>query len=124
MSDDTPSVIGRLLFGGSLAALAFGNFKEIEAMIGYAESKDVPEADRLVPFSSGMLAFGSLAIVLWRVPRLAAGAIAAFLVGVTPLMHDFWTMEGQERDTEMANFLQNVALLGAALAFIGWPRED
>ena len=124
MSDDTPTLLGRLLFGGSLAALAYGNFKELDAMIGYAESKEVPEADRLVPFASGMLAFGSLAITLWRVPRLAAGAVAGFLLGVTPLMHDFWNLEGQERDTEMTNFLQNVALLGAAIAFLGWPRDD
>lgn len=124
MSDDTPTLLSRLLFGGSLAALAYGNFKELDAMIGYAESKDVPEADRLVPLGSGMLAFGSLAITLWRVPRLAAGAVAGFLLGVTPLIHDFWNMEGQERETEQTNFLQNVALLGAALAFLSWPRED
>ncbi|ADJ14931.1 DoxX family protein [Halalkalicoccus jeotgali] len=124
MNDDTPSLLGRLLFGGSLAALAYGNFQELEAMIGYADSKDVPEADRLVPFASGMLAFGSLAVILWRVPRLAAGAIAGFLVGVTPLMHDFWNAEGQERDTEQTNFLQNVALLGAALVFLGRADDD
>lgn len=124
MSDDTPSLLGRLLFGGGLAGLAYGNFKELDAMIGYADSKEVPEADRLVPFASGMLAFGSLAVTLWRVPRLAAGAIAAFLVGVTPLMHDFWNLEGQERDTEQTNFLQNVALLGAALVLLDWSRED
>ncbi|MDL5360967.1 DoxX family protein [Halalkalicoccus sp. NIPERK01] len=124
MSDDTPSLLGRLLFGGSLGLLAYSNFQELDAMIGYADSKDVPEADRLVPFASGMLAFGSLAIILWRVPRLAAGAIAGFLVGVTPLMHDFWNLEGQERDTEQTNFLQNLALLGAALAFIGRASED
>lgn len=124
MTDDTPSLLGRLLFGGGLAALAYGNFQEIEGMIGYADSKGVPEADRLVPFASGMLAFGSLSIVLWRVPRLAAGAVASFLIGVTPLMHDFWNLEGEERATEQTNFLQNVALLGAALAFIGRSGDD
>lgn len=124
MTDDTPSLLGRLLFGGSLAALAYNNFQEIEGMIGYAESKAVPRADQLVPFASGMLAFGSLAVVFWRIPRLAAGAIAGFLVGVTPLMHDFWNMEGEQRATEQTNFLQNLALLGAALAFLGQADED
>ncbi|MFC7222823.1 MULTISPECIES: DoxX family protein [Halalkalicoccus] len=124
MNDDSPSLLGRLLFGGGLAALAYGNFQELDAMIGYAESKNVPQAGRLVPFASGMLAFGSLAVVLWRAPRLAAGAIASFLVGVTPLMHDFWNMEGEQRATEQTNFLQNVALLGAALAFIGGASDD
>lgn len=118
MSDESPPILARLLFGGTLGALAYNNFRELEGMIAYAESKDVPAADRLVPFASGMLAFGAIAIVLWRVPRLAAGAVATFLAGVTPLMHDFWTMEGEQRETEQFHFMKNVALIGAAIALL------
>lgn len=30
MNDDSPSLLGRLLFGGGLAALAYGNFRELD----------------------------------------------------------------------------------------------
>jgi hypothetical protein len=55
-------------------------------------------------------------------------AIAGFLVGVSPLIHDFWNMEDpQQRQNEMINFSKNMALLGAALALAAveepWPAS-
>lgn len=118
------SSLGRALFGGVLAFMAFDNFRDLEGSIGYAESKDVPEADKLVPFSSGLLLFGGIAIALGRVPRLAAGAIAGFFVGVTPQMHDFWNMEDDQREQQMIHFQKNLIMLGAALVFFARDPED
>jgi len=33
-------------------------------------------------------------------------------------MHDFWAVDEDSRDEELTSFLQNVTLLGAALAFL------
>ncbi|WP_336345634.1 DoxX family protein [Halalkalicoccus ordinarius] len=115
---DPPSLVGRLLFGGMLGFSAINAFRNVDAQIGYAESKGVPYADRLVPFSSGMLAFGSIGIVLWRMPALASGAVATFLAAITPSMHDFWEADGPERQNEQNHFIKNVAMLGAAVAFL------
>lgn len=115
---DPPSLVGRLLFGGMLGFSAINAFRNVDAQIGYAESKGVPYADRLVPLSSGMLAFGSIGIVLWRMPALAAGAVATFLAAITPAMHDFWEADGPERQNEQNHFIKNVAMLGAAVAFL------
>ena len=112
------STLGRVLFGGVLAFTAIDNLRDIAGMVGYAESKDVPEADKLVPFSSAMLLVGSICVVLGRFPRLAGGAIAAFLVGVTPTMHDFWNLEDEQREQQVIHFLKNTALLGGALFFL------
>jgi putative oxidoreductase len=118
------STIGRVLFGGVLAFNAIDNLRDIEGMAAYADSKGVPKADRLVPLSSAMLLFGGVATALGRVPRLAGGAIAAFLVGVTPTMHDFWNQEDDQREAEVIQFLKNVALLGGALFFLARGPED
>ncbi|MDL5363336.1 DoxX family protein [Halalkalicoccus sp. NIPERK01] len=115
---DPPALLGRLLFGGMLAAAAINSFRGLEGQIAYAESKNIEYAEYLVPFSSGMLAFGSLGIVLWRFPRLATGAVVTFFAAVTPTMHDFWTASGQERQNELNHFIKNGAMLGAALAFL------
>lgn len=119
------STVGRVLFGGVLAFTAIDNLRDLEAMVGYAESKDVPAADRLVPASSAMLLLGSLGVVSGRFPRLAGGSIAAFLVGVTPQMHDFWNLEGEQREQQIIHFLKNTALLGGAVFFLarGPDRE-
>lgn len=118
------STIGRVLFGGVLAFNAIDNLRDIEGMAAYADSKGVPKADRLVPLSSAMLLFGGVATALGRVPRLAGGAIAAFLVGVTPAMHDFWNQEDDQRESEVIQFLKNTALLGGALFFLARGPEE
>lgn len=111
-------MLGRLLFGGILAVAAINSFRDLEGQIAYAESKNVKYAHYLVTFSSGMLAFGSIEVALWRLPKLATGAVVTFFAAVTPTMHDFWIVSGQERQNEPNHFIKNGATLGAALAFL------
>jgi len=122
-SAEPPSRLARLLFGSGLAALAVRNFTNLEGRIGYADAKGVPKAETLVPVGSGLLLGGSLGISLWKLPRLSAASVAAFFVGVTPVMHDFWAVDEESRGEELTSFLQNIALLGAALAFLARANE-
>lgn len=119
-----PSLVGRLLFGGVLAYTAFQNFKNMDGQVAYAEAKGIPEADKLVPLASGTLAFGSLGLIFWRLPTLAAGAVATFLAGTTPTMHDFWAVDEEQKQVEEYQFVKNVAMLGAAIAFLRRAREQ
>lgn len=109
-----PSRLGRALYAGVLAYTATENFQDLEGRIEYARAKDVPYPEVLVPAASAMLLLGSVGIVLWRAPRLAAAAIVAWFVGITPTMHDFWNHDDETRQTEQIQFLKNTALLGAA----------
>lgn len=115
---DPPALLGRVLFGGMLLAAAINAFRGMEGQIAYAESKDIEYANYLVPFTSGMLAFGGVGIALWRFPRLATGAVATFFAGVTPTMHDFWNVPDEQKGNELNHFIKNGAMLGAALAFL------
>ncbi|WP_254544720.1 DoxX family protein [Halomarina pelagica] len=116
---DPPSLLSRILIGGALGYTALKNFRQLDGQIAYAESKGVPYAEMLVPFSSGLLAIGSLGVILWRVPIVATGAIASFLLGVTPIMHDFWNEDDeQQRQVEMYQFVKNVVILGAIIEFL------
>lgn len=113
-----PSLVGRLLFGAGLAVLALLNLNDLDGRIAYADAKGVPFAEKAVPAASGLLLGGGLGITLWKRPKLAAASVAAFFVGVTPTMHDFWAVDEEARGDELTSFLQNLALLGAALAFL------
>lgn len=115
---DPPALLGRLLFGGMLLAAAINAFRGMEGQIAYAESKDIKYADRIVPLTSGMLAFGSVGIAFWRFPKLATGAVVTFFAGVTPTMHDFWNAHDEQKGNELNHFIKNGAMLGAALAFL------
>ena len=117
--------LARVLFGGLLAFMAINNFRNLDEMIGYAESKGAPNPEITVPFISGSLLFGGLGIAAWKFPRLAAGAAASFLASVTPAMHDFWAIDDEEqKQQERIQFLKNAALFGGALAFLRIGQDD
>jgi putative oxidoreductase len=115
---------GRVAYAAVLGFMALGNLLDLGGSVAYAESKGVPVAGLAVPAGSLLLLAGAAVIALGTYPLVGAAAVAVFLVAVTPAMHDFWNMEGQQRDAEQAQFLKNAGLLGAALALAGvasWP---
>ena len=122
--ENVPSTLGRVLFAGGLAILAIRNLTNLDGRVAYAEAKGVPAADNLVPVSSGLLLGGSLGIGLWKLPKLSAGSVAAFFIGVTPVMHDFWAVDSESRGEELTSFLQNLTLLGAAIAFFKQASQN
>ena len=57
-------------------------------------------------------------------PKLGSAAIAAFLAGVTPSMHRFWSEQNpQQRQAETFTYMKNVALLGGAMLAAGRPER-
>ena len=124
MTDDTtdddgaPFRLGRLLLGFGLALQASEDFRDMEDTIEYADSADVPLPELAAPFASGMMLVGGLGVALWRFPRIATGATAAFLAVVTPTMHDFWNAEEGSGSGERLAFFGNVAMLGGVLVFL------
>ena len=118
--ETAPSVgrLGRVLFGCGVALQASEYFREMEDTIEYAESAGVPVPEVLAPFASGMMLVGGIGTALWRFPRLATGAVATFLAVVTPTMHDFWNADPDDRSGERLAFFGNLAMFGAAVAFL------
>ena len=124
MTDDTadgsgtPSLLGRALLGLGLALQASEDFRDMEDTVEYAESAGVPMPELAAPFASGMMLLGGVGIALWRFPRIATGAAAAFLAVVTTTMHDFWNVEEGSKSGERLAFFGNMAMLGGVLVFL------
>lgn len=121
-----PFLIGRLVFGGFFLYNGINHLKERKSLTGYAQSKNVPMAEVAVTATGIAMIAGGTSILLGIKPKLGAAAIATFLGGVSPVMHDFWRIEDPtQRMHETINFTKNLALLGAALALLGvdepWP---
>ncbi len=65
--------------------------------------------------ASAMLLFGVASLLLgWRT-RIGALVLIAFLLLVTPVMHNFWAQEGREFWLQLINFQKNLSLLGGVL---------
>jgi uncharacterized membrane protein YphA (DoxX/SURF4 family) len=118
-----PFLIGRLLFGGFFLYNGINHFKNRGQMAQYAASKGVPQSNAAVVATGALLVFGGASIITGMLPKLGTAAIAAFLGGVSPVMHDFWEVENDEqRMNQMIHFSKNTALLGADLALMSIPE--
>jgi uncharacterized membrane protein YphA (DoxX/SURF4 family) len=98
--------------------MAVDGFRSNEKRVEAAAESGVPVPEVMVPFVTGMLLVANLGLLFWKYPRLAAGAVVLFFLSTTPVIHNFWTMEGKERHANKINFCKNVALLGAAIVLL------
>lgn len=123
---DIALLIGRLVFGGFFVISGISHLTQREQMTEYAQNMGVPAAGVAVVGTGLLLLVGGLSVLAGVYPLVGLAAIAVFLVGVTPKMHRFWGVEDpQQAQTEQAQFMKNLALLGAALALMAvarpWP---
>jgi len=120
-------LLGRLLFGATLAFTGLNHFTDTESMAGYAEFKGLPAPEFSVIASGVLLVVGGLGIAVGAFPVLAGGALAVFLLVSAVTIHDFWSFDDpEERESELTSFLKNVYGAGAALALLAvggtaWP---
>ncbi len=116
----TTYVLGRLIFGGFFLYNGIHHFKEYKSMAAYAAAKGVPQPEAAILGTGALLTFGGASVLLGVKPRLGGLAIATFLAGVSPKMHDFWNeTDPMQKQNNMAHFMKNMALLGGALTLMG-----
>ena len=111
---------GRILYALIFVLAAPNHFSA--RGIGYAASSGVPMPNVLVPLSGVLSLVGGLSILFGYKAKIGAWLLVVFLVPVTLWMHRFWDVgDPQIMSAQMAHFMKNVALTGAALymAFFG-----
>src|SRR5882757_8884116 len=86
-------LLGRLIFGGFFLYNGVNHLKERKSLAQYAAAKNVPLAEVAVTATGVVLIAGGASILLGVKPKLGTAAIAGFLAGVSPVMHDFWRVE-------------------------------
>jgi putative oxidoreductase len=107
-------LLGRFLF--VLIFLMSAPMHFSQQVIAFAAAKGVPLASIVVPLSGVIALAGGLSILLGYRARIGAWLLILFLVVVTPLMHNFWTVaDPMMRQMDFANFMKNVSMAGAAL---------
>ena len=105
---------GRVLFSLLFVLAGLGHFSSQE--IGFAAAQGVPLASIVVPFSGLMAMLGGLSIAFGYKAEWGAWLIVLFLVPVTFMMHNFWTVSDPAvAQDQMAHFMKSLALIGSAL---------
>lgn len=122
----TAFFLGRLIFGGFFLYSGIHHFRDRKNMAQYVAAKNVPYPEAAVAGSGALLLLGGASILSGVKPKVGTLAIVAFLAGVSPVMHDFWSSQDpQRRQSDMVHFMKNMAMLGAAMALMAheepWP---
>ncbi len=115
-------LIGRCLVGGMYLWSGTNNLLNLNATAAFAGSKGVPMPQIGVTLASLLLIAGGISLLTGIHPRLGIVAIGLFLISVTPVMHNWWTLGGIDRATQLFNFADNVGLFGSALMLVALPR--
>jgi len=114
---------GRVILGAYFLNAGWAHFRNRKMMAGYAASKNVPLPMLSILGTGVLLTIGGLSLISGLYPYVGLAAVALFLIGVTPMMHNFWSIQDpMMRMGERINFLKNAALLGAVLAITAVPQ--
>lgn len=112
------TVIGRIMFSAIFLVSGVTNFVRYRDTVEYAAANGVPMPELLVPLTGLMILVGGLSILLGLYARFGACLLVLFLVPTTLIMHRFWGLTDSNLATaQMAHFMKNTALTGAALLF-------
>ena len=112
---DAAALLGRILMSAIFITSGFGKLVGFAATAHMIGSKGVP-----LPGVAAVIAVlielgGGLAILFGCKTRWAALAFVVFLIVITPIFHDFWTMEGAARQANQINFMKNLTILGGVV---------
>ena len=105
--------VGRLLFASIF--LYYGPFNFTPGNVQLAINAGMPMPNVLVPVGGVIALAGALSIVLGMRARVGGALLVLFLLPTLVVMHAFWKFEGEQAQAQIANFLRNLSLLGAAL---------
>jgi len=114
-------LLGRLLFGGFFLWAAATHILNVKPLTDALAAHSVPYPELALTLSTALLALGGASIVVGFMPRAGLAMIVLFLVPATFIMHPFWSVADASRGTELAMFMKNVALLGAAMGLLAVP---
>lgn len=111
-------LIGRVLFSALFILSGLNHFMQLDGMRQYAAAKGVPAPGAMVALTGLVILAGGLSVLLWIWVEVGTWLLAFFLLLAAFKIHDFWAMDDpNERQTQMAHFMKNVALAGAAIMF-------
>jgi uncharacterized membrane protein YphA (DoxX/SURF4 family) len=107
-------LVGRVLFAAIFILSSFANFSP--ASIQAAAQRGLPLPQLLVPMAGVMSLVGGLSVLFGYQARLGALLLILFLIPVTLMMHNFWTVRDPMMvQIQLINFFKNLSMLGGAL---------
>jgi putative oxidoreductase len=108
--------LGRLCLSLIFVASAVGKMADWETPARMIADKGLPAPDAFLSMAIVLEFVGGVLVLLGFNARFGAVALLLFLVPVTLIMHNFWSVQdAAARQEQMINFMKNVSIAGGVL---------
>ena len=104
--------IGQALLGTMFMKLGIDAARSPGPRVDLAAGLGVPNPALAVRGNGAAMVVGGAALILNKVPRLAALGLLGSMVPTTLAGHAFWEKEGAERKQQEIQFYKNLGLMG------------
>ena len=111
-------IVGRILLAAIFIVAGINKILNFDGTAAYMESVGLPMVEVLLVATIVIELGGGLMIALGWNARWAALAIFLFIIPVTLIFHDFWTVQGEEMQNQLNHFMKNLAIMGGMLYVI------
>ena len=116
-------LIGRIILGAYWLMAGFNHFKDLDALSEYAKAQETPFPKLAVAGTGVILLASGLSVLLGVYTKVGIALLVIFLVAVSFQIHSYWKIDDvQMRQTDMINFMKNMALAGALLMLLLLPQ--
>jgi putative oxidoreductase len=112
---DSVALIARIAMSVMFITSGFGKLVGFSGTVEHIAAKGVPLPEIAAAIAILIELVGGIAVLVGWKTRWAALAYVAFLIVITPIFHNFWTMEGAQRMANNINFMKNLTILGGFL---------
>ena len=113
-------VLGRFLLALIFVFSGWGKIVGFAGTVSYMASKGMPWPQVLLPGAILIELGGGLALMLGWKARWAALATFLFCIPTTLIFHKFWALPPEQAQTQLINFLKNLALMGGLLYVVAF----
>lgn len=103
---------GQALLGAVFVKLGFDAASDPGPRVEKAAALGVPNPALAVRGNGAAMVVGGVALIVNKVPRLAALGLLTSMVPTTLAGHPFWEFEGAERKAQTIQFSKNLGLMG------------
>jgi putative oxidoreductase len=114
-ANDITTLAGRILIAVIFLISGFFKVGGYAQLVGYATALHLPMPGVAIAAAAAVELACGLAILAGFKTRFVAWLLFLYLIPVTYVFHNFWAVQGQEQQTQMVNFLKNVAIMGGLL---------
>lgn len=112
-------MIGRFLLGLYFVVPGLMKFTAFDDTLAYMQSHGIPMAEPLLYIAGVTNIVGGLLLMTGRHVKLVAFGFVIYVLLVNIMLHDFWTMSGDEAARETQNFIKNLGILAGLLVLAG-----